>query len=174
VCFVRPQAGVGGALTRNNSVKLASPAHLPVATYSDLRLRALPFTIIAQDLTTAATAKGALLALPSAYQAKVRDLGAPLSLCLSACDELAVGSPLANRPLRQNDEPTPWASVGVEVQNGIVTFTGPIIDERLRGALKAIGENTPRCVAAHDHMARISPIRAPSFRLRGRIRPCRR
>jgi CBS domain-containing protein len=51
----------------------------------------------------------------------------------------------------------PRASVGVEVQNGIVTFTGSIIDERLRGALKVIAENTPGCVAAHDHMAWIEP-----------------
>jgi CBS domain-containing protein len=51
----------------------------------------------------------------------------------------------------------PRASVGVEVQNGIVTFTGSIIDERLRGALKVIAENTPGCVAIHDHMAWIEP-----------------
>jgi CBS domain-containing protein len=51
----------------------------------------------------------------------------------------------------------PRASVGVEVQNGIVTFTGSIIDERLRGALKVIAENTPGCVAVHDHMAWIEP-----------------
>jgi hypothetical protein len=57
----------------------------------------------------------------------------------------------------KNDEPTPRASVGVEVQNGIVTFTGPITDEWLRGALKAIAENMPGCVATHDHMAWIEP-----------------
>ena len=51
----------------------------------------------------------------------------------------------------------PRASVGVEVQNGAVTFTGSIIDERLRGALKVIAENTPGCVAVHDHMAWIEP-----------------
>jgi CBS domain-containing protein len=51
----------------------------------------------------------------------------------------------------------PRASVGVEVQNGVVTFTGSIIDERLRGALKVIAENTPGCVAVHDHMAWIEP-----------------
>jgi CBS domain-containing protein len=51
----------------------------------------------------------------------------------------------------------PRASVGVEVQSGIVTFTGSIIDERLRGALKVIAENTPGCVAVHDHMAWIEP-----------------
>jgi CBS domain-containing protein len=51
----------------------------------------------------------------------------------------------------------PRASVGVEVQNGIVTFMGSIIDERLRGALKVIAENTPGCVAVHDHMAWIEP-----------------
>ena len=45
----------------------------------------------------------------------------------------------------------------VEVQNGAVTFTGSIIDERLRGALKVIAENTPGCVAVHDHMAWIEP-----------------
>ena len=51
----------------------------------------------------------------------------------------------------------PRASVGVEVQSGIVTFTGSIIDERLRGALKVIAENIPGCVAVHDHMAWIEP-----------------
>jgi CBS domain-containing protein len=51
----------------------------------------------------------------------------------------------------------PRTSVGVEVQNGAVTFTGSIIDERLRGALKVIAENTPGCVAVHDHMAWIEP-----------------
>ncbi len=51
----------------------------------------------------------------------------------------------------------PRASVGVEVQNGVATFTGSIIDERLRGALKVIAENTPGCVAVHDHMAWIEP-----------------
>ena len=38
-----------------------------------------------------------------------------------------------------------------------MTFTGSIIDERLRGALKVIAENTPGCVAVHDHMAWIEP-----------------
>ena len=51
----------------------------------------------------------------------------------------------------------PRASVRVEVQNGIVTFAGSIIDERLRGALKVIAENIPGCVAVHDHMAWIEP-----------------
>jgi CBS domain-containing protein len=51
----------------------------------------------------------------------------------------------------------PRASVRVEVQNGAVTFTGSIIDERLRGALKVIAENIPGCVAVHDHMAWIEP-----------------
>jgi predicted transcriptional regulator len=51
----------------------------------------------------------------------------------------------------------PRASVGVEVQNGTVTFTGSIIDERLRGALNVIAENTPGYVAVHDHMAWIEP-----------------
>ena len=51
----------------------------------------------------------------------------------------------------------PRASVGVEVQNGAATFRGSIIDERLRGALKVIAENTPGCVAVHDHIAWIEP-----------------
>ena len=51
----------------------------------------------------------------------------------------------------------PRASVSVEVQNGVVTFDGSIIDERLRSALKVIAENTPGCVAFHDHMAWIEP-----------------
>jgi CBS domain-containing protein len=51
----------------------------------------------------------------------------------------------------------PRASVSVEVQNGSVTFDGSIIDERLRSALKVIAENTPGCVAVHDHMAWIEP-----------------
>jgi len=51
----------------------------------------------------------------------------------------------------------PRASVRVEVQNGVVTFDGAIIDERMRGALKVIAENTPGCVAVHDHMAWIEP-----------------
>ena len=51
----------------------------------------------------------------------------------------------------------PRASVRVEVQKGAITFTGSIIDQRLRGALKVIAENTPGCVAVHDHMAWIEP-----------------
>ena len=51
----------------------------------------------------------------------------------------------------------PRASVRVEVQNGVVTFDGSIIDERLREGLKVIAENTPGCVAVHDHMAWIEP-----------------
>jgi CBS domain/BON domain len=49
----------------------------------------------------------------------------------------------------------PRASVRVEVQNGVVTFAGSIVDERLRERLKVIAENTPGCV--HDHMAWIEP-----------------
>jgi CBS domain-containing protein len=51
----------------------------------------------------------------------------------------------------------PRASVRVEVQAGVVTFDGAITDERLRGALKVIAENTPGCVGVHDHMAWIEP-----------------
>jgi CBS domain-containing protein len=51
----------------------------------------------------------------------------------------------------------PRASVRVEVQNGVVTFTGSIIDERLREGLKVIAENAPGCLAVHDHMAWIEP-----------------
>ncbi len=41
--------------------------------------------------------------------------------------------------------------------NGAVTFDGAITDERLREGLKVIAENTPGCVAVHDHMAWIEP-----------------
>jgi CBS domain-containing protein len=51
----------------------------------------------------------------------------------------------------------PRASVRVEVQNGVVTFDGAITDERLREGLKVIAENTPGCVAVHDHIAWIEP-----------------
>ncbi|MGH6799756.1 MAG: BON domain-containing protein, partial [Roseiarcus sp.] len=51
----------------------------------------------------------------------------------------------------------PRASVRVEVQNGAVTFGGAITDERLRDGLRVIAENTPGCVAVHDHMAWIEP-----------------
>jgi CBS domain-containing protein len=51
----------------------------------------------------------------------------------------------------------PRASVRVEVQNGVVTFTGAITDERLRDGLKVIAENTPGCLAVHDHMAWVEP-----------------
>ena len=51
----------------------------------------------------------------------------------------------------------PRASVRVEVQDGVVTFAGSIIDQRLREGLKVIAENTPGCVAVHDHMAWIEP-----------------
>ena len=51
----------------------------------------------------------------------------------------------------------PRASVRVEVQNGAVTFGGAITDQRLREGLKVIAENTPGCVAVHDHMAWIEP-----------------
>jgi CBS domain-containing protein len=52
---------------------------------------------------------------------------------------------------------TPRASVRVEVQNGVATFSGAITDERLRDGLKVIAENTPGCVAVRDHMAWIEP-----------------
>jgi osmotically-inducible protein OsmY len=51
----------------------------------------------------------------------------------------------------------PRASVRVEVQNGVVTFTGSIVDERLREGLKVIAENIPGSVAVRDHMAWIEP-----------------
>lgn len=51
----------------------------------------------------------------------------------------------------------PRASVRVEVQNGVATFDGAITDERLRSGLKVIAENTPGCVAVHDHMFWIEP-----------------
>jgi CBS domain-containing protein len=51
----------------------------------------------------------------------------------------------------------PRASVRVEVQNGVATFSGAITDERLRDGLKVIAENTPGCIAVHDHMAWIEP-----------------
>jgi CBS domain-containing protein len=51
----------------------------------------------------------------------------------------------------------PCASVRVEVQNGVVTFGGSIIDQRLREGLKVIAENIPGCVAVRDHMAWIEP-----------------
>ena len=45
----------------------------------------------------------------------------------------------------------------VEVANGVATFDGAIIDERLRSGLKVIAENTPACVAVRDHMCWIEP-----------------
>jgi CBS domain-containing protein len=51
----------------------------------------------------------------------------------------------------------PRASVRVEVESGVVTFGGSIIDERLREGLKVIAENIPGCVAVRDHMAWIEP-----------------
>ena len=51
----------------------------------------------------------------------------------------------------------PRASVRVEVASGVVTFSGAITDERMRDGLKVIAENTPGCVAVHDHMAWIEP-----------------
>jgi CBS domain-containing protein len=51
----------------------------------------------------------------------------------------------------------PRASVRVEVQNGVATFSGAITDERLRAGLKVIAENAPGCVGVHDHMAWIEP-----------------
>ena len=51
----------------------------------------------------------------------------------------------------------PRASVRVEVAGGVVTLNGAITDERLRDGLKVIAENTPGCVAVHDHMAWIEP-----------------
>ncbi len=51
----------------------------------------------------------------------------------------------------------PRASVRIDVANGVVTFDGAITDERLRDGLRVIAENTPGCVAFHDHMAWIEP-----------------
>jgi CBS domain-containing protein len=56
----------------------------------------------------------------------------------------------------------PRASVRIEVQNGVATFSGAITNERLRDGLKVIAENTPGCVAVHDHMAWIEPSAAES------------
>jgi len=51
----------------------------------------------------------------------------------------------------------PRASVRVEVANGVVTLGGSITDERLRGGLKVIAENTPGVTTVRDHMAWIEP-----------------
>lgn len=51
----------------------------------------------------------------------------------------------------------PRASVGVEVANGVVTYTGAVTDERMRSALKVIAENTPGVTEVHDHMCWIEP-----------------
>jgi CBS domain-containing protein len=51
----------------------------------------------------------------------------------------------------------PRASVRVEVADGVVTFTGSIIDQRLRDGLKVIAENTPGVTEVHDHIAWIEP-----------------
>ena len=51
----------------------------------------------------------------------------------------------------------PRASVGVDVQHGVVTFTGAITDERMRSGLKVIAENTPGVTEVHDQMCWIEP-----------------
>ena len=71
-----------------------------------------------------------------------------------------IRTPRSRPPIQAELDKLDWApraSVRVEVQNGVVTFDGAIIDERLREGLKVIAENTPGCVAVHDHMAWIEP-----------------
>jgi CBS domain-containing protein len=51
----------------------------------------------------------------------------------------------------------PRASVGVEVQKGVVTLTGAITDERMREGLKVIAENTPGVTETRDQMIWIEP-----------------
>ena len=51
----------------------------------------------------------------------------------------------------------PRATVGVEVSNGVVTYTGSITDERMRDGLKVIAENTPGVHQVRDHMSWIEP-----------------
>ena len=51
----------------------------------------------------------------------------------------------------------PRATVGVEVEGGVVTYTGAITDERLRDGLKVIAENTPGVAQVRDRMCWIEP-----------------
>ncbi len=51
----------------------------------------------------------------------------------------------------------PRASVNVEVQKGVVTYTGAVTDERMRDGLKVIAENTPGVSGVSDRMVWIEP-----------------
>lgn len=57
-------------------------------------------------------------------------------------------------------EREPWApkgSVRIRVADGAVTLEGAISDERLRGALKVLCENTPGVKSVRDRMAWVEP-----------------
>jgi CBS domain-containing protein len=51
----------------------------------------------------------------------------------------------------------PRASVGVEVVNGVVIYTGAITDERMRDGLRVIAENTPGVREVRDQTSWIEP-----------------
>ena len=51
----------------------------------------------------------------------------------------------------------PRATVGVDVANGVVTYTGSLTDERLRDGLKVIAENTDGVREVRDQMSWIEP-----------------
>lgn len=52
----------------------------------------------------------------------------------------------------------PKALVDVFVEKGVVTFTGTILDERDRSALKVLAENVPGVRAVRDEMIWVEPL----------------
>lgn len=71
----------------------------------------------------------------------------------------------SDREIRQNvlaemekQSWAPTALVGVHVDKGVVTFTGTILDERDRAALKVLAENLPGVRMVHDEMIWVEPF----------------
>ena len=58
----------------------------------------------------------------------------------------------------ENQAWAPKALVEVRVEDGVVTFTGTIVDERDRAALKVLAENVPGVRAVRDEMVWIEPL----------------
>ena len=52
----------------------------------------------------------------------------------------------------------PTASIDVAVANGVVNFSGAILDERQRHALRVCAENIPGVKKVEDHMVWIEPM----------------
>jgi CBS domain-containing protein len=73
-----------------------------------------------------------------------------------SADDAAIHDSLVAELKKQPWAPT--ASIDVAVANGVVTFTGAILDDRQRNALRVAAENIPGVKKVEDHLVWIEPM----------------